>query len=64
MDEDLSLHNAYGTWRMKMNYGKEYMGCARSTFVINPQGELVFARYNVKAKNHVEMLMRELDIAE
>jgi len=64
MDEDLSLHNAYGTWRMKMNYGKEYMGCARSTFVINPQGELVFARYNVKAKNHVEMLMRELDITE
>jgi peroxiredoxin Q/BCP len=64
MDEDLSLHNAYGTWRMKMNYGKEYMGCARSTFVINPQGELIFARYNVKAKNHVEMLIRELDIAE
>ena len=64
MDEDLSLHNAYGTWRMKMNYGKEYMGCARSTFVINPQGELVFARYNVKAKNHVEMLIRELNIAE
>jgi len=64
MDEDLSLHNAYGTWRMKMNYGKEYMGCARSTFVINPEGELIFARYNVKAKNHVEMLIRELDIAE
>lgn len=64
LDQDLSLHNAYGTWRMKMNYGKEYMGCARSTFVINPQGELVFARYNVKAKNHVEMLLRELDIAE
>jgi peroxiredoxin Q/BCP len=64
LDQDLSLHNAYGTWRMKMNYGKEYMGCARSTFVINPQGELVFARYNVKAKNHVDMLIRELDIAE
>jgi peroxiredoxin Q/BCP len=64
LDQDLSLHNAYGTWRMKMNYGKEYMGCARSTFVISPQGELVFARYNVKAKNHVEMLLRELDIAE
>jgi peroxiredoxin Q/BCP len=64
MDEDLSLHNAYGTWRMKMNYGREYMGCARSTFVINPQGELIFARYNVKAKNHVEMLIRELEITE
>jgi len=64
LDQDLSLHNAYGTWRMKMNYGKEYMGCSRSTFVINPQGELIFARYNVKAKNHVDMLIRELNIAE
>ena len=64
LDENKTLHNAYGTWRLKMNYGKEYMGCARSTFVINPQGDLIFARYNVKAKNHVEMLIRELDIAE
>ena len=64
LDEDKTLHNAYGTWRTKMNYGKEYMGCARSTFVINPQGDLIFARYNVKAKNHVEMLIRELNIAE
>ena len=64
LDEDLTLHNAYGTWRMKMNYGKEYMGCSRSTFVINPQGELIFARYNVKAKNHVDMLIRELNITE
>ena len=64
LDEDKTLHNAYGTWRTKMNYGKEYMGCARSTFVINPQGDLIFARYNVKAKNHVEMLIRELGITE
>ena len=64
LDEDKTLHNAYGTWRLKVNYGKEYMGCARSTFVINPQGDLIFARYNVKAKNHVEMLIRELNIAE
>ena len=29
VDEDLSLHRAFGTWRLKMNYGREYMGCAR-----------------------------------
>ena len=62
MDEDGSLHEAYGTWRMKMNYGKEYMGCARSTFVIGTDGKLTFARYNVKAKGHVAMLLRELGI--
>ena len=62
MDEDGSLHAAFGTWRTKMNYGKEYMGCSRSTFVINPEGNLSWARYNVKAKGHVEMLCRELGL--
>ena len=64
MDEDLALHNAFGTWRMKKNYGKEYMGCARSTFVIQPDGTLAWCRYNVKAKGHVSMLMRELGMEQ
>lgn len=64
MDEDGALHEAYGTWRLKMNYGKEYMGCSRSTFVIDPDGTLSWARYNVKAKGHVQMLMRELGLSE
>ena len=62
MDEDGDIHEAFGTWRMKKNYGKEYMGCARSTFVVGEDGNLIFARYNVKAKGHVSMLMRELGI--
>ena len=64
MDEDMAIHQAFGTWRLKKNYGKEYMGCARSTFVIGEDGKLIFARYNVKAKGHVSMLMRELGIDE
>ena len=64
MDEDGSIHEAFGTWRMKKNYGKEYMGCARSTFVIGEDGNLIFARYNVKAKGHVAMLTRELGLDE
>ena len=62
MDEDGSLHETFGTWRLKKNYGKEYMGCSRSTFVIAPDGTLSWARYNVRAKGHVEMLMRELGL--
>ena len=38
------------------------MGCARSTFVINAEGNISWVRYNVKAKGHVEMLMRELSV--
>jgi peroxiredoxin Q/BCP len=49
---------------MKKNYGKEYMGCARSTFVIDSDGTLAWCRYNVKAKGHVGMLMRELSLSE
>ena len=64
MDEDGSLHMTFGAWRKKMNYGKEYMGCARSTFVIGEDGNLIFARYNVKAKGHVSMLTRELGLDE
>ena len=64
MDEDGEMHSTFGAWRLKMNYGKEYMGCARSTFVIDEKGNLEFVRYNVKAKGHVSMLMRELGIDE
>ena len=62
LDEDGSLHETFGTWRMKKHYGKEYMGCSRSTFVIAPDGTFAWARYNVRAKGHVEMLMRELGL--
>tara|TARA_B100000212_G_scaffold243895_1_gene185991 strand:+ start:14318 stop:14803 length:486 start_codon:yes stop_codon:yes gene_type:complete len=64
LDEDGTIHETFGAWRMKMNYGKEYMGCARSTFVIGEDGNLIFARYNVKAKGHVSMLARELGLDE
>jgi len=62
MDTEGTLHEMFGTWRVKKNYGKEYVGCVRSTFVINENGEIAWCRYNVRAKGHVEMLMRELEI--
>ena len=64
MDTDGALHETFGTWRMKKNYGKEYMGCVRSTFVIQPDGTFKWLRYNVRAKGHVSMLMRELEFTE
>ena len=35
MDEDVSLHESYGTWREKNIYSKTYIGTSRSTFIIN-----------------------------
>ena len=64
LDTEGFLHDQFGTWRMKKNYGREYMGCVRSTFVIGSDGTIEWCRYNVRAKGHVEMLLRELSLEE
>lgn len=59
-DEDHSLADALGAWGLKTNYGKEYEGLIRSTFVVGPDGVLAKAYRNVRAKGHVARLVREL----
>jgi|TARA_B100001741_G_C16484648_1_gene566642 peroxiredoxin Q/BCP len=62
LDEDLELHHKYGVWREKSMYGKKYMGTTRSTFVIGSDRKLKLAKYNVKAKGHVDLIISELGI--
>ena len=62
MDEDVSLHQAYGTWREKSMYGKTYMGTSRSTFVIGDDGIIKWAGYGVRTKGHVDKVIEELGI--
>jgi thioredoxin-dependent peroxiredoxin len=52
-DPDHAALNAYGAWGEKTNYGKVYQGVIRSTFVIDPDGVIEHALYNVKATGHV-----------
>jgi len=59
-DEDHTVAAAYGAWGAKKNYGREYEGLIRSTFVIDPSGVVTHAFRNVKAKGHVERLAKEL----
>lgn len=54
VDEDHSAAEKYGVWKLKKNFGKEYMGIERSTFLINKDGELVQEWRKVKVKGHVE----------
>jgi peroxiredoxin Q/BCP len=61
-DPDLAVHNAYGTYGEKTTYGKTAPGVIRSTFVIDPDGTVVSARYNVKATGHVARLRQELGV--
>lgn len=52
-DPDHAVHEAYGAWGEKMNYGKVVEGVIRSTFVVDADGRIAHALYNVKATGHV-----------
>ena len=52
-DPDHAVHEAYGAWGEKLNYGKKVTGVLRSTFVIGADGRIEHALYNVKATGHV-----------
>ena len=61
-DEDRSVLTAYGAFGEKKLYGKVVEGVIRSTFVIDPEGRIERAMYNVKATGHVAKLRRELGV--
>lgn len=61
-DPDHSVHDAYGAWGEKTNYGKTVEGVIRSTFVVGPDGRLEQALYNVKATGHVARLRSLLGV--
>ena len=61
-DEDHTVAEAYGAWGEKKNYGKVYEGLIRSTIVIDEDGKVTEAQYNVRAKGHVDKLRRDLGL--
>ncbi|MDJ0959874.1 MAG: thioredoxin-dependent thiol peroxidase [Acidimicrobiia bacterium] len=61
-DPDHAMAEAYGAWGMKKNYGREYEGLIRSTIVIDADGLVERAWYNVKATGHAERVARDLAV--
>ncbi len=61
-DADKAVLQAYGAYGEKQLYGKTVVGVIRSTFVIDEQGRIERAMYNVKATGHVAKLRRDLGI--
>jgi len=61
-DADHAVAEAYGAWGEKKNYGKTYQGLIRSTIVVDPEGKVAVAQYNVRATGHVAKLRRDLKI--
>jgi thioredoxin-dependent peroxiredoxin len=62
-DPDKQVLTAYGAFGEKQLYGKTVEGVIRSTFVVDEEGRVAVAQYNVKATGHVAKLRRELGLA-
>ena len=61
-DSDKSVLKAYGAYGPKKLYGKEVVGVIRSTFIVDADGRIERAAYNVKATGHVAKLRRDLGL--
>ncbi len=61
-DPEKSTLQAYGAFGEKKLYGKTVQGVIRSTFVVDPEGKIEIAQYNVKATGHVAKLRRDLGL--
>jgi peroxiredoxin Q/BCP len=59
-DTDLEVHRAWAAYGEKLLYGKTVEGVIRSTFVVDEEGRIEVAQYNVKATGHVAKLRRDL----
>ncbi|MCB1788152.1 MAG: peroxiredoxin [Chromatiaceae bacterium] len=56
-DVDGQLCDAYGVWQEKEKNGEKKMGIVRSTFVVDAQGRIREAMYDVKPKGHAEHVL-------
>jgi peroxiredoxin Q/BCP len=61
-DADRSVLTAYGAYGEKKMYGKVVTGVIRSTFLIDGEGRVERALYNVRATGHVAKLRKDLGV--
>jgi len=58
-DPEKTLAQAYGVWALKKNYGREYWGIVRSTFLVGANGKVLKAWRQVRVPGHVEAVLAE-----
>jgi peroxiredoxin Q/BCP len=59
-DPDHAVAEKYGVWQEKSRYGRTYMGIARTTYLVGPDGKVVQRWDNVKVDGHVEAVANAL----
>jgi thioredoxin-dependent peroxiredoxin len=62
-DPDHAAADAWGAWREKKNYGRAYMGIARSSYLVDPTGRIAAAWPTVKADGHADQVLDALRAA-
>ena len=60
-DEDHAVAGRYGVWQQKSLYGKAYMGMARTTFYIRPDGLIGHVWQQVKPAGHAQRILEYLE---
>ena len=63
-DADHAVADAYGSWVEKQNYGRTYMGVARTTFLVDPDGRIARTWPKVKPEGHAAEVIAALDAAQ
>ena len=59
-DADHQVAEKYGVWQEKSRYGRKYMGIARTTYLIGPDGKVVKRWDNVKVDGHADAVAEAL----
>jgi thioredoxin-dependent peroxiredoxin len=59
-DPDHAVADKYGVWQEKSNYGRKYMGIARTTYLIGPDGKVRKRWDNVKVDGHADDVLAAL----
>lgn len=57
-DEDRAVAQRYGVWRVKSKFGRDYMGIARTTFVVGQDGRVAHVFTDVTADGHADEVLR------
>ena len=60
-DPDHEVAEKYGAWKKKSMYGKSFMGLARMTFLIGPDGAVIRRWDNVKVDGHVDAVLEAVE---
>jgi len=59
-DEGKEVIEAYGVWQKKKNFGKEYFGVVRTTYLIDPDGKVAHLWKKVRVKGHPGAVLEKL----